>query len=102
MTMLKGVSVSLFLAACLALYFGMLVLVDPTLPGAGSVANARMAYSCAVLLLGLFCCLVSGLTWGYASPSVRPGTGALTALFAWFVLLLAAGVRLALTERLPL
>ena len=101
MTMLKGVSLSIFLAGCLALYLAVLMLINPTLPGATSGADSRIAYSFTIMLLALACSVISGLTWSQGS-SVRPGLAVATSLSLWFVLLIAVCVELGVADRLPL
>ena len=101
MTMLRSVSVSLFLGAFLALYLALLVVFNPVVPGVPTLADARMAYSCAFLLLGVFCCVSAGITWSFAS-TVRAWTAVISVLSVWFVLLLSVCLRLLATDRLPL
>jgi hypothetical protein len=99
--MLKGVSLSIFLVACLALYLAVTTLFDPTLPGAASYVDSRIAYSGTVLVLGLACCVVAGFVWSSTS-SLRPGTAVTVAVSLWSVLLLVVCLHLGVADQIPL
>ncbi len=101
MTMLKAISVAIFLAGCMALYLAVLMVINPTFPGASNFIDTRVAYSITILLLALVCCVVSGLTWSYGS-AVRPSVAVYTALSLWLVLLVIVCVALATGDRIPL
>ena len=101
MTMLKSVSLSIFVDGCLALYLSVLMLMNPTLPGATNLADTRMAYSFTVLMLAFACCVVSGLTWSHAAK-IRAGVAVGTAVSLWFVLLVAFCFHLGIGDRMPL
>ena len=101
MTMAKGVSLSIFLAACLALYLAVLMLINPTLPGATSVGDSRIAYGVVILTLAFVCCIVAGLTWSHAS-TMRPGVAVSAALSLWSVLLVVLCITLGVAYQLPL
>ena len=101
MTMLKSVSLSIFLAGCAALYLAVLMLINPTLPGATSFVDARVAYSITVMLLALACCVVAGLTWSRASRT-SAATAVTTALGLSVLFLIVVCLRLGLSANLPL
>ncbi len=101
MSMLKGVSLSIFLAGCLALYLAILMLINPIIPGASSFVDERVAYSVTILILALICCVVAGLTWSRASGT-RPGVAVFTSLSLWTILLVAVFMVLGVGDKLPL
>ena len=101
MTMLKGISLSIFLAGCVAVYLAVLMLIDPVFPGAASFVDTRFAYSFTVLALALICCVVAGLTWSRATR-VSAETAVSTALALSMLFLIAVCMQLGLADKIPL
>jgi len=99
--MLKGVSISIFLAGCLALYLAVLMLINPTVPGATAMIDARIAYSITIVVLALVCCAIAGLTWSHASK-MRASTAVMAALALSTVFLVVVCMQMGLGDQIPL